>query len=283
MQGAHDWYETLTNTYNKLGYVTSQADPCIRYKNDNDEYTITDTYMNDIFGALRTDEEITKRKDEMGKEWEIKNVGENEYFLGMQVQQDLKSGMIQLSQRPYWEHVANCFILKNVPLRNTPLPLGIVLDQDMSPNTKSEKEQMADKPYHAILGSIMWGQLATHPDLSFAVSLLSWFQLNPGIEHWKVLMHVVGYVMNTIDYGLTYSQNTDLTPLAFVDVDYGGYWDARRSTSRYIFTIAGRVVTWSSKWQATITLLTVEAEYVAMSHCAQQMVWMQTWMNKVEI
>jgi len=89
MQGTHNWYETLTNTYNKLGYITSQADPCIRYKKDDDEYTLTDMYTDDVFRASRMNGEIKKRKDEMGKEWEIKDVGENEYFLGMRVQQDV--------------------------------------------------------------------------------------------------------------------------------------------------------------------------------------------------
>jgi hypothetical protein len=42
-------------------------------------------------------------------------------------------------------------------------------------------------------------------------------------------------------------------------------------------------VTWSSKRQATVALLTVEAEYVAMSRCTQQMVWMQAWLDEVEI
>jgi hypothetical protein len=64
MQGAHDWYETLTNTYDKLGYTTSWADPCVRYKKENSGYTLTDN----IFGASKTDEEIQKRKDKMGKE-----------------------------------------------------------------------------------------------------------------------------------------------------------------------------------------------------------------------
>lgn len=64
-----------------------------------------DTYTDDIFGASNTKEEGERRKDEIGKEWEIKDMGETEYFLGMQVQQDLKLGTIQLSQHPYWEHV----------------------------------------------------------------------------------------------------------------------------------------------------------------------------------
>lgn len=97
----------------------------------------------------------------------------------------------------------------------------------MSPKTESEKAQMADKPYRPILGSVIWGQLATHPDLSFDVSLLSQFQSNPGIDHWNALMHVVGYIRNTIDYGLTYSQDVNLSPIAFVDADYGGCQDTR--------------------------------------------------------
>ena len=71
MQGTHDWYETLTNTYNKLGYTTSRADPCVRYKKDHDGYTLTDTYTDDIFGMLKTEDEIKRRKDGMGKEWEM--------------------------------------------------------------------------------------------------------------------------------------------------------------------------------------------------------------------
>ena len=93
----------------------------------------------------------------------------------------------------------------------------------------------------------MWGQLATCPDLSFSVSLLARFQANPGIEHWNALMHVIGYIKNTLGYGLTYSQDGDLSPWAYVDADYGGCWDTRQSTSGYVFIMASGPVTWSSK------------------------------------
>jgi hypothetical protein len=71
--------------------------------------------------------------------------------------------------------------------------------------------------------------------------------------------------------------------VAYVDADYGGCRDTRRSTSGYVFMMAGGAVTWSSKRQATVALSTVEAEYVAMSRCAQQMVWMRTWLDEVTI
>ena len=283
MQGGHDWYETLSKTYNDLGYTTSRADPCVRFKKDNGNYTITDTYTDDVFGASNNNGEIEKRKREIGGIWEIKDVGENKYFLGMRVQQDLSAGTIRLTQRPYWEHVLNRFSLDNVTPRNTPLPVGITLDGNMSPKTDSERAEMKDKPYRSVLRSVMWGQLATRPDLSFSVSLLARFQADPGIEHWRALLHVIGYIKNTIDYGLTYSRGHDISPTAFVDADYGGCRDTRRSTSGFVFLMAGGAVTWSSKRQATVALSTVEAEYVAMSRCAQQMAWMQNWLDEVEI
>ena len=157
----------------------------------------------------------------MGKVWEIKDVGENEYFLGMRVQQDLDLGTIRLTQRPYWEHVVSHFHLEHITPRNTPLPTSINLNSNMSPKTDSEKKEMRDKPYRLILGLVMWGQLATRLDLSFAVSLLAHFQANPGVEHWNALMHVTGYIKNTLDYGLTYSRDFELSPHAFVDANYG--------------------------------------------------------------
>ena len=47
--------------------------------------------------------------------------------------------------------------------------------------------------------------------------------------------------------------------------------------------MAGGAVTWSSKRQATVALSMVKAEYVAMSQCAQQMAWMHSWLDEVEV
>src|ERR1700678_383365 len=165
MQGGHDWYETLGTTFDELGYTTSRADPCVRLKEGDGKYTITDTYTDDVFGASKNDEEIKERKDKISSVWNIKDVGETEYFLGMRVQQDLQSGTIRLTQRPYWEHVLTRFDIENITPLNTPLPIGIILDSTMSPKTDSEKKEMADKHYRSVLGSVMWGQLATRPDL----------------------------------------------------------------------------------------------------------------------
>jgi hypothetical protein len=123
MQGGHDWYETLCDTYNNLGYTTSRADPCHGdlFKKEDGNYTITDTYTDNTFGASNSDDEVNKRKDEIGRVWEIKDVGENKYFLGMRVEQNLNKGIIRLTQRPYWKYaldsrISRCKIFLYYPL-----------------------------------------------------------------------------------------------------------------------------------------------------------------------
>ncbi len=95
MQGVHDWFETLAKTYDDLGYYMSRADPCVRTKWDDDRsFTITDTYMDNVWGASTSAEEADRRKNELAECWEIKDVRENGYFLGMHVDQDLKAGTV---------------------------------------------------------------------------------------------------------------------------------------------------------------------------------------------
>jgi Reverse transcriptase (RNA-dependent DNA polymerase) len=165
MQGGHDWFNTLSTSYDNLGYTASRADPCVRFIKDEGNYTLSDTYTDNAFGASNGDDEIKKKKDEIGAVWEVKDVGELENFLGMRVQQDLEKGTIRFTQRPYWEYVINRISLESVTSRNTPLPVGIVLDANMSPQTDSERREMDDKPYRSILGTVMWDN--SQPDLTY--------------------------------------------------------------------------------------------------------------------
>jgi hypothetical protein len=245
---------------------------------------LTDTYTDDVWGASSTVEEAEARKRELGKVWDIKDVGDTHRLLGMSVDQDLETGTITLSQCAYFQKVTTDHDLQNLRLRTTPLPVGISLTSAMSPTTPEERQQMVGKPYRLLLGSVMWGQLATRADLSFAVSVLSRFQTNPGIEHWRALLHMMGHILNTLDYGLTYSRDAgDIVPVGYVDADYGGCPDTRRSTFGHVFVMAGTPVSWASKRQATVALLTVEAEYISLTRAAQQLKWMYAWMAEARL
>lgn len=107
-------------------------------------------------------------------------------------------------------------------LRYMPLPSGMVLTNDMSSKNEADRVLMCDKPYRQLLGTLMWAQAATQLDLSFAVTLLARFQLNPGPAHWKALLHVLAYVKGTIDYCIVYSKGLggSVKPVGYIGADY---------------------------------------------------------------
>ena len=61
---------------------------------------------------------------------------------------------------------------------------------------------------------------------------------NPGKKHWNAMKWVLRYLNGTSDYCITFNNNSDYV-YGFVDSDFSGDLDKRRSTSSYVFTVAG--------------------------------------------
>ena len=106
--------------------------------------------------------------------------------------------------------------------------------------------------------------------------------------HWHALLHLLGYLKTTAHYKLTFrppppgvSPEDWVKPIGYVDADYAACKDTRKSTSGYVFTMAGTPVSWSSKRQATVALSTTEAEYISLSWASQQSRWMHSWYEEI--
>jgi hypothetical protein len=137
--------------------------------------------------------------------------------------------------------------MSEAKLHSTPLPVGISLSTDDSPQNLEEINEMKEVPYQEALGSLMWLQVATHPNLSFTVNLLSCFANNPGQNHWNALRHTLAYLKGTLEYGISYHKDDKLCPFGYADADYAGDMDGRRSTEGHIFFVTGRPISWASK------------------------------------
>ena len=90
---------------------------------------------------------------------------------------------------------------------------------------------------------------------------------------------VFRYLRGTSDYGLCYQGRLGLERvldiLGFVDADWAGDLDQRRSTSGYVFSLFGGAVSWMSKRQSVVAFSTTEAKYMAASHASKEEVWLQ--------
>ncbi len=103
MQAGHLWADTLDKTYATEGYSKSKADPCVRFKRENDEYTLMATYMDDVMGVSSTESGSRKAKDGLGKHWPITHSEHLNVMVGIAVHQDSQSGDITLSQSAYFQ------------------------------------------------------------------------------------------------------------------------------------------------------------------------------------
>ncbi|GJY34820.1 retrovirus-related pol polyprotein from transposon TNT 1-94 [Tanacetum coccineum] len=82
--------------------------------------------------------------------------------------------------------------------------------------------------------------------------------------------------IGTVNMGLWYTKDSGFELTGFSDADYAGCKDTFKSTSGGAQFLGEKLVSWSSKKQDCTALSTVEAEYVSLSACCAQVIWMRT-------
>ncbi|XP_052107510.1 secreted RxLR effector protein 161-like [Arachis duranensis] len=115
--------------------------------------------------------------------------------------------------------------------------------------------------------------VCTRPDISQAVSIVSRFMTNPGKAHWEAIKWILKYLKGTIDIGLCFSEKSCQIS-GFVDSDYAGDLERRRSTTGYVYKIQGAPVSWRSMLQATVALSTTETEYMVVAEEVKEALWL---------
>ncbi|GJY41680.1 hypothetical protein Tco_0428950 [Tanacetum coccineum] len=124
-----------------------------------------------------------------------------------------------------------------------------------------------------MIGSLMY-LTARRPNLVFVVCMCARYQASPTKKHLNALKRVFRYLRGTIIWGLWYPKNNAMTLTAYADADHVGCQDTRRSTSGSARFLGNKLVSWSSKKQKSTAISTTEAEYIAMSGCYAQILWM---------
>ncbi|GJU66589.1 retrovirus-related pol polyprotein from transposon TNT 1-94 [Tanacetum coccineum] len=104
----------------------------------------------------------------------------------------------------------------------------------------------------------------------------AWYQTLPTKKHLEALKRVFRYLRGTINWGLWYPKDTAMALTAYADADHAGCQDTRRSTSGSAQFLGDKLVSWSSKKQKSTAISTTEAEYIAMSGCCAQILWMRS-------
>ena len=129
----------------------------------------------------------------------------------------------------------------------------------------------------------MYAMTQTRPDLAYSVSTLSKFSSNPSKEHTVAVKRVYRYLQGTKSLTLTYRGDCELKLVGYTYSDWGGDKETRRSTSGYVFTLAGAPISWSSGRQSTVALSSTEAEYIAAAEATKEAVWIARFLEELKI
>src|ERR1700733_11996822 len=117
-------------------------------------------------------------------------------------------------------------------------------------------------------------------DAAFAVGILSQFIQNPGKVHWEALKCLIVYLGCTKNLWLTFGGHGKTILEGFCDADWAGQ-KHRHSISGYSFHMGVGAVTWSSKKQNIVALSSTEAEYIAQTHVAKEILWLCTFIGEI--
>ncbi|GAB2274148.1 hypothetical protein Dimus_039069 [Dionaea muscipula] len=283
-QAPRQWYKRFDTFVTEVGFHRSKYDVCLYYAFLDDFPLYLLLYVDDMLLISKSMSLIEKIKKKLNSEFDMKDLGHAKKILGMEIERDRKLGELKLHQTSYIKKVCSKFKMENSKPVSMPLAGHFILSKQQSPKTDSEKIKMESVPYLNAIGSVMYSMVSTRPDLSFSISLLSRFMSNPGPDHWNALKWLLRYLNCTAASGLLFKKWTnELDLVGYVDADFAGDRDGRKSTTAYCITVGGNCVSWKTQLQPLVALSTTEAEYVAITDIFKEGIWVQGLLKEINL
>ncbi len=243
----------------KMEFAKCESDHCVYVKREGDDMIFVVLYVDDLIIASSNDELMKSTKSALSDRFEMTDLGELKYFLGMEIKQNLAAGEVSLRQSKFAQTILTKFGMQDSKPVKTPQDPGLKLTKNMCEGGCHHDETMAGVPYRRAVGCLMYLMVGTRSDLAAAVGALSQFASDPCPTHWQTLKR---YIQGTKTHGIEFQASDTDGLRGYSDADWAGNVEYRRSTSGYAFMMNGGCVSWRSKKQRTVALSSTEAEYM---------------------
>ena len=285
-QSPRQWYRRFDEYMLSNEFKRSSYDSCVYYRSyAPGEYIYLLLYVDDMLIACKSKAEIGSIKSLLNKEFDMKELGEANKILGMEIIRDRSRKILRVSQSGYVSKILNNFRIDNGKSVQMPLGGHFKLSLKDCPVRDCDVERMSKVPYSNAVGSLMYLMVCTRPDIAYAVSVVSRYLANPGKNHWEAVKWILKYLRGTANVGLVFGTNhgnhVDVT--GFVDSDYAKDPDKGRSITGYAFLVQGCVVSWKATLQHVVALSTTEAEYMALTEAVKEAIWLRGLLEELGV
>jgi len=220
-----------------MGYKQCNGDHTVFYRHFENNITILAVYVDDMIITGDDTLEIARLKENLSKEFEVKDLGQLRYFLGIEILRSPRG--IVLSQRKYALDLLNETGMLGCRPAYTPIEQNHKLSAESGDPIDKEK-------YQRLVGRLIY-LCHTRPDITYAVSVVSRYMHNPRSAHMDAVYRILRYLKSCPGKGLWFKRNGHLNVEGYCDADWESCQDDRRSTSGYCTFVGGNLVSWRSK------------------------------------
>jgi hypothetical protein len=274
-QSPRCWNATFRRFMTEDGFKESDADPCVYIRKRN-TLSIVAVYVDDLIIITEHQDEMDRIKQSLKERFKMKDMGILHYCLGVSVDVDQVAGHVKIGQGQYILKMLERYGLMDANPVSTP----------MDPSVRLVKDDGQSKPvdsvlYQSMVGSLLYAATGTRPDIAHAVGVVSKFNGCPTEAHMTAVKRILRYLKGTKDLTLQYVKGSGDNMIGYSDADWAGSHDDRHSTTGNVFLLSGGAISWLSRKQATVALSTSEAEYVAMSCAAQEIIWLRRLLGEL--
>ena len=235
-QASRSWNLCFDEAIKVFGFIKNEDEPCVYKKVSGSAIVFLVLYINDILLIGNDILALQNVKSWLGSCFSMKDLGEAAYILGIKIYRDRSKRIISLSYSKYIDKVLNRFSMQNSKRGFLPMCHGISLSNTQCPTMQNERDRMSKIPYAYAIGSIMYAMLCTRSDVSYALSMISIYQLDPGVSHWTVVKNILKYFRRSKDAFLIYGgQEDELVVNGYTDASFQSDKDDFRSQSGFLF------------------------------------------------
>lgn len=265
-QAPRCWNKTITDHILKIGFKQCDSDPCLFKRGEEKYKLVLALYIDDGLIASACPEETEKFMNEMKQRFKITSKS-GSYFLGIEIESKT-DGSIKIDQKGYAKRLLERFGMQDCKAAVTPIVKDTVLSLD-------DKNDAHSFPYRQAVGALSYLMVGTRPDIAFATGVVSRTLDHPTTKDVARVKRILRYVKGTINVGITYGPPIAFQSLkCYSDADHGGDSSTGRSTSGMICTYSNGAIAWQSKRQLTVALSSTEAEIIAASEAAREILWL---------
>ncbi|KAJ9561441.1 hypothetical protein OSB04_006601 [Centaurea solstitialis] len=208
-QASRSWNLHFDERIKEFGFAKSEFEPCVYTKFSGSIVTFLVLYVDDILLIGNDVPTLQSVKEWLSKCFQMKDLGEAAYILGIKIYRNRSKRLIGLSQGTYIDKVLKRFRMDESKKGFIPMQHGIVLSKTQCPVSSEDQDKMKSVPYASAIGSIMYAMLCTRPDVAYSVSVTSRYQQNPGEPHWVAVKNILKYLRRTKEMFLVFGGSED--------------------------------------------------------------------------